>query len=81
MSDLKLYYTTQEVADHFEVLPSKIRFYEREFDLHVETRGNKKAYKKEDIERIAEIIKLTEEEGLTLGGARVRLKKKIEKGK
>ncbi len=80
MNDLKLYYTTQEVADHFEVAPSKIRFYEREFHLEVETRGNKKAFTRTDIEKIAEIIALTEEEGLTLPGARERLKKKNRNG-
>jgi DNA-binding transcriptional MerR regulator len=76
MSELKVFYTTQEVADHFEVAASKIRFYEREFNLNIETRGNKKFFTKKDIEKLADIISLTEEEGFTLPGVKEKLKKK-----
>lgn len=76
MSDLKVFYSTQEVADHFEVATSKIRYYEREFNLKIETRAGKKAFTRKDIEKIAEIISLSEEEGFTLPGVKERLKKR-----
>ncbi len=74
MKNLKLFYSTDEVAAHFEVAPSKIRFYEREFNLKIKMQGKNKAFTKRDIEKLAEIISLTEEENYKLQGVKEQLK-------
>lgn len=76
MKDIKLFYSTEEVAQHFEVAPSKIRFYEREFNLNIQTRGKNKAFTKKDIEKLSEIIALVDEDNYTLQGVKDQLKSK-----
>lgn len=77
---MKLFYSTEEVAQHFEVAPSKIRYYEREFNLKIQTRGKNKAFTKKDIEKLGEIIALVDEDNFTLQGVKEQLKsKKIKK--
>ncbi|MGR3809931.1 MerR family transcriptional regulator [Jiulongibacter sp. NS-SX5] len=76
MKDLKLYYTTEEVADHFEVAPSKIRYYEAEFNLKIKTVGKNKAYSKKDIRKLGKIIALVKEDNYTLQGAKEQLKRR-----
>lgn len=75
MDDLKQFFTTEEVALHFEVAPSKIRFYEREFNMKIKTVGKNKAFSRKDIEYMASIIKLVDEDNFTLQGAKEQLKK------
>lgn len=79
MKDIKLFYSTEEVAEHFEVAPSKIRFYEREFNLKIQTRGKNKAFTKKDMEKLSDIISLVDEENYTLQGAKDQLKNKKSK--
>ncbi|MCR9066373.1 MAG: MerR family transcriptional regulator [Cytophagales bacterium] len=76
---LKLYYSTEEVADMFNVAPSKIRFYEREFKLKIQTFGKRKSFSKNDIEKLRQIIALVDEENYTLQGAKEQLKRGNEK--
>ena len=61
--ELKLYYSIGEVADMFGVNPSLLRFWEKEFPQI-----------KEDVETIGLIYHLVKEKGMTLPGARQRLK-------
>ena len=58
--ELKLYYSIAEVADMFGVNASLLRFWEKEFP--------------QDVETIGLIYHLVKEKGLTLPGARQRLK-------
>lgn len=72
----KVYYTIGEVADMFQVNTSKIRYWENEFEI-LKPQKNKKGnrlFTKEDIENIKLINHLVNERGLTLKGAKQKLK-------
>ncbi len=72
----KVFYTIGEVADMFQVNTSHIRFWENEFDI-LKPKKNKKGnrlFTKEDIENIKLIYHLVKERGLTLKGAKQKLK-------
>lgn len=73
----KLYYTIGEVAVMFDVNPSLIRFWEKEFELlhsHKNKKGNR-LFTQQDIDRIHQIYHLVKEKGYTLPGAKEKLKK------
>ena len=75
---VKLYYSIGEVAKIFNVNTSLIRFWEKEFDQlnpKVKPSGIRK-FTKDDIENISTIYSLLKEEGLTIQGAKKRLKSK-----
>lgn len=72
----KLYYSIAEVAEMFGVNPSLLRFWEKEFP-QIAPRTNRRGvrqYRKEDVEQIGLIYHLVKEKGMTLSGARQRLK-------
>lgn len=72
----KLFYTIGEVADMFNVNTSLIRFWEKEFDI-IKPKRNKKGnrlFTKQDVENFYIIFHLVKERGLTLDGARKKLK-------
>lgn len=74
----KLYYTISEVAERFNVNPSLIRFWEKEFPI-LKPKKNKKGnrlFTKEDIEHFHRIYTLVKEDGYTLQGAKEKLKNK-----
>ena len=72
----RLFYSIQEVADHFAVNVSLLRFWEKEFPNinPKKTKGGTRQYTKEDIMEIAIVYRLVKEKGLTLDGARQALK-------
>ena len=74
--ELKLYYSIAEVADMFGVNASLLRFWEKEFPQISPRKGGRgiRQYRKEDIETVKLIYHLVKEKGLTLPGARQRLK-------
>ena len=74
--ELKLYYSISEVARMFDVNESLLRYWEKEFPMIApkKTGGNVRQYRKEDIENIRLVYHLVKEKGLTLPGARQRLK-------
>jgi DNA-binding transcriptional MerR regulator len=72
----KLYYSIGEVAEMFHVKPSLIRFWEKEFDI-IKPKKNKKGnrfFTVQDIDNFRLIFHLVKEKGLTLQGARKKLK-------
>ncbi|MFM9944149.1 MAG: MerR family transcriptional regulator [Bacteroidia bacterium] len=72
----KLYYSMGDVTAMFNVAPSLLRFWEKEFDV-LDPKKNKKGnrlYTKADIETIKLIHYLTKEQGHTLQGAKEKLK-------
>src|SRR3972149_8473027 len=72
----KLYYSIGEVAEMFGVNASLIRFWEKEFDI-IKPKKNKKGnrfFTKQDIDNIQLIFHLVKEKGLTLNGARNKIK-------
>ncbi|MCD7937584.1 MAG: MerR family transcriptional regulator [Tannerellaceae bacterium] len=72
----KLYYSISEVAQIFQVNESTLRFWEKEFDTIQPRKTGKgtRFYKQEDIDAIRVIYYLVKERGMTLAGARQRLK-------
>lgn len=76
----KLYYTIGEVATLFEVNPSLIRFWEKEFDILKPTKNKKgnRLFTKQDIQNLKLIYHLVKERGFTLQGARDKLKEGSE---
>ncbi len=72
----KLYYSIGEVADIFGVNTSLIRFWEKEFDI-IKPKRNKKGnrlFTKQDIDNFYIIFHLVKEKGLTLEGAKKKMK-------
>ena len=74
--DLKLYYSISEVAQMFDVNESLLRFWEKEFPQLNPKKGGRgiRQYRKEDIETVKLIYHLVKERGMTLPGARQRMK-------
>jgi len=72
----KLYYTIGEVAKMFDVKTSLIRFWENEFDIIKPKRNNKgnRLFTKQDVENFYIIYHLVKEKGLTLDGAKKKMK-------
>jgi DNA-binding transcriptional MerR regulator len=72
----KHYYTIGEVAKMFDVKTSLIRFWEKEFDIIKPKRNNKgnRLFTKNDIENFYIIFHLVKERGLTLDGAKKKMK-------
>ncbi len=76
----KLYYSIGEVAEMFNVNSSLIRYWEKEFDI-IKPKKNKKGnryFTMEDIEHFHIIYYLVKELGLTLKGAKKKLKENKE---
>jgi DNA-binding transcriptional MerR regulator len=76
----KVYYSIGEVADLFEVRPSLIRFWEKEFDI-LKPQKNKKGnrlFTRQDIANLRLIFHLVKERGYTLQGAKDKLKQNRE---
>ena len=76
----KVYYSIGEVAELFEVRPSLIRFWEKEFDI-LKPQKNKKGnrlFTRQDLANLRLIYHLVKERGFTLQGAREKLKQNRE---
>lgn len=74
--ELKLYYSIGEVAKKFDVNESLLRYWEKEFPIISPKKagGNVRQYRKEDIENIRLVYHLVKEKGMTLQGAKQKLK-------
>jgi DNA-binding transcriptional MerR regulator len=72
----KLFYSIGEVAEMFDVNTSLIRFWEKEFDI-IKPKKNKKGnrlFTKEDVENFHLIYNLVKVRGMTLSGAKKKMK-------
>ena len=72
----KLYYTIGEVAKIFDVNTSLIRYWENEFNI-IKPKKNKKGnrmFTNKDIDNFHLIFHLVKERGMTLKGAKLKLK-------
>lgn len=81
----KVYYSIGEVAELFEVKPSLIRFWEKEFDILKPQKNQKgnRLFMQQDIANLRLVYHLVKERGYTLQGAREKLKQNredVEKG-
>ena len=73
----KRYYTISEVAEHFDVSKSLIRFWENEFDHlrpHKNSKGERR-FTQKNIEQLQLIYHLVREKGFTLNGAKQEILK------
>ncbi len=77
-NDNRLYFSIKEVAEHFDVNESLLRFWEKEFSVIKprKSAGGTRQYSKSDIESIQMVYHLLKEEGLTIEGAKQKLKSK-----
>jgi len=72
----KVYFQIGEVAEMFDVNPSLIRYWEKEFPSvkpHKNKKGNR-LFTKDDLEQLKLIYHLVKERGMTLSGAKKKLK-------
>lgn len=78
--NLKMYYSISEVAAMFDVNESLLRYWEKEFPIISPKKagGNIRQYRKEDIENVRLVYHLVKECGMTLQGAKQRLKSNKE---
>ncbi len=78
--ELKLYYSIGEVARMFKVNESTLRYWEKEFPIISPKKagGNIRQYRKEDIENVRLVYHLLKEKGMTLQGAKLKLKQNKE---
>lgn len=74
--NLKIYHSISEVARMFDVNESLLRFWEKEFPQLNPKKGGRgvRQYRKEDIDTVKLIYHLVKERGMTLPGARQRMK-------
>ncbi len=63
--DKRLFYSIQEVADHFAVNVSLLRFWEKEFDNinPKKTTGGTRQYTKEDVKQVEIVYHLVKRRG------------------
>lgn len=72
----KHYYSIGEVSERFGLAPSTLRFWEKEFET-IKPFKNKKGdrfYTQQDIDHLALIHHLVKERGMTLKGAKTKIK-------
>ncbi len=72
----KIFYSISEVADMFDVNESLLRYWEKEFPSinPAKTAKGTRQYRKEDIEAVRLVFHLVKDKGLTLAGAKQKLK-------
>ena len=77
----KRYYSIGEVAKAFGVNTSKIRFWEKEFDILSPKKNNKgtRKFTPEDVKNLQLIYHLVDEQGFTLEVAKIKLKENNKK--
>jgi len=76
----KILYSIHEVSKMFHVNASLLRYWEKEFDSIQPYKSEKgtRQYREEDIESIRLVYHLVKEKGLTLSGAKKKLKENKE---
>ena len=75
-NNLKLYYSTREVAGMLQLPEHTLRFWEKEFPAlkPKKTGGGARQYTQKDVDLLRLIHHLVKEQGLTIKAARERLK-------
>jgi DNA-binding transcriptional MerR regulator len=79
-SQKKILYSITEVAEKFSVNTSLLRYWEQEFDFIHPKKSEKgtRQYSEKDIKDIGLVYHLVKEKGLTLAGAKQKLKENKE---
>lgn len=75
-NDKRIYFSIKDVADHFRVNESLLRFWEKEFNVISprKSAGGTRQYSRTDIETVALVYHLLKEQGLTIEGAKQKLR-------
>jgi len=77
----KLYYSTSEVAEMLDVNISRIRFYEKKFNLRFKRNGQDRQITEKDIDILRNIIVNADKGGLTLKGVKRKISNKSDENK
>jgi DNA-binding transcriptional MerR regulator len=79
-SQKKILYSITEIAEMFSVKASLLRYWEKEFDFIRPQKSEKgtRQYAEKDIKDIRLVYHLVKEKGLTLAGAKQKLKENKE---
>lgn len=77
----KLFYSTSEVAEILNVNISRIRFYEKKFNLRFKRNGQDRQITQKDIEILRDIITNADKGGLTLKGVKRKISNKSDQNK
>ena len=77
----KLYYNIGEISKAFNIKPSLLRFWEKEFELLKPKKNLKgtRRYSRVDIENIGLIYSLVKKRGFTIDGAKEKIKNDSDK--
>lgn len=73
---MKIFFSTEEVAQQLEIPISSVDFYVRTFRLNILKVGKNRKYSHTDIEKLQKIVDLIHKEGFTIEGAKDKLKAK-----
>lgn len=78
----KIYFKIGEVAKRFNVNPSLIRYWEKQFDFIRPKKSDKgtRLYTRKDVDHFEILYHLIKEKGMTVNGAREYLEKHINQG-
>lgn len=77
----KLFYSTEEMAQRYNVEKSKIIYYKDKFELEIKQRGSKNnelLFTERDIQIFDRIFQLVEKEKYTIEGAKIQLRKRMD---
>jgi DNA-binding transcriptional MerR regulator len=78
----KVYYRINELAQAFDVKPSLLRYWEKEFSFLIKPKKNNKGerlFTKKDVDNFKSIFYLVKENGYTLDGAKKKLRTERQK--
>lgn len=73
---MKIFFSTEEVAQQLEIPVTSVDFYVRTFRLNILKVGKNRKYSHADIEKLQKIVDLIHKEGFTIEGAKDKLKAK-----
>ena len=73
---MKIFFSTEEVAQKLEIPITSVDFYVRIFRLNILKVGKYRKYSHTDIEKLQKIVDLIHKEGFTIEGAKDKLKAK-----
>jgi DNA-binding transcriptional MerR regulator len=73
---MKIFFSTEEVAQQLEIPITSVDFYVRTFRLNILKVGKNRKYSHTDIEKLQKIVDLIHKDGFTIEGAKDKLKAK-----
>lgn len=76
---MKLYFSTDEVAEHLEIPKTTLEYYLLEFKMKINKVGKNRKFSHKDLETLQKIVDLTHKNGYTLEGVKEQLKIKRAK--